>query len=134
MSEYTTSLRNIIRMHEGDRKIIESWFCDYEISDFLNAQQIIILNEAGWSKERLARKIVDHYLMREIAYETIPLFKHFIKVHMQEIMEEKLPLIYSKFIDINPLTNIQISEIMKTKGRLLTAHSGKQHYQRKHHG
>ena len=48
--------------------------------------------------------------MREIGFETIPLFKHYVKVTMNEIMERYLPLIYSASIEYDPLVNVDYSE------------------------
>ena len=48
--------------------------------------------------------------MREIGLETVGLFKRKVKVAMNEIMEEKLPLIYSASLQYNPLTNVNYTE------------------------
>jgi len=109
MSRYTVELRDIVE--NTSREEVESYFTDYELSDFLTEQEIAVINERGtWSKERLARKIVDHYYMREIGLETVGLFKLKAKVAMQEIMEEKLPLIYSAAIKYDPLVNVDYTE------------------------
>lgn len=106
---YTAQLRLLCQYH--GRENVEGWFKDYELSDYLTQDQIDIINEAGiWSKDKLAKKIVDHYYMREIGLETDNLFKHYAKVFMQEIMETKLPLIYSNCIDYNPLVNVDYTE------------------------
>ena len=105
MSKYTIELRNIIE-YEG-RENVENYFKDYCIENYLRPNEIeTILNANIWSKNRLASKIVDHYYMREIGYETIGLFKHYAKVYMQEIMERYLPLIYSASINYDPLVNV----------------------------
>ena len=93
------------------REEVEGWFKDYELSDFLTQEQINVINERGtWSKDKLAKKIVDHYLMREIGLETPALFAHYVKEDMKEIMEEYLPLIYSASIDFDPLVNVDFTE------------------------
>ena len=38
------------------------------------------------------------------------LFSHFAKVKMNEIMEQKLPIIWSKYIDFDPLVNVDYVE------------------------
>ena len=92
MAKYTIELRNIINNYYS-REEVESWFKNYCINNYLTQEEIeSILNANIWSKDRLASKIVDHYYMREIGYETIGLFKHYAKVYMQEIMERYLPL------------------------------------------
>lgn len=110
MAKYTIELRNIINNYYS-REEVESWFKNYCINNYLTQEEIeSILNANIWSKDRLASKIVDHYYMREIGYETIGLFKHYAKVYMQEIMERYLPLIYSNSIKYNPLVNVDYQE------------------------
>lgn len=109
MSRYTVELRDIVE--NTSREEVEAFFTDYNLEDYLTAQEIQVINERGtWSKEKLARKIVDHYYMREIGLETVGLFKLKAKVAMQEIMEEKLPLIYSAAIKYDPLVNVDYTE------------------------
>lgn len=109
MSKYTMELRKIIE-YEG-RDTVENYFKDYCIYNYLRQNEVeTILNANIWSKDRLASKIVDHYYMREIGYETIGLFKHYAKVYMQEIMERYLPLIYSASINYDPLVNVDYTE------------------------
>ena len=109
MARYTVQLRKIIETVGRDE--VKSWFMDYELSHYLTADEIAVINARGtWTKERLADKILDHYYMREIGAETVALFKHYAKVAMREIMEEKLPLIYSAAIKYDPLVNVDYTE------------------------
>lgn len=109
MAKYTIELRTIIDLY--GREEVESWFKDYNLSYYLRPDEIeTILNANIWSKDRLASKICDHYFMREIGLETPALFKHYAKVYMQEIMERKLPLIYSSSIKYDPLVNVDYTE------------------------
>lgn len=109
MSKYTTELRFVCASYS--RPIVEGWFKDYELSDYLTPTQIEVIENAGiWNKSKLAKKIVDHYYMREIGLETPSLFQHYAKVYMQEIMERKLPLIYSNSIQYDPLVNVDYTE------------------------
>ena len=109
MSKYTTELRFVCDTYGRD--IVESWFKDYNLSDYLTPNEIETINNVDiWSKDKLARKIIDHYYMREIGLETPALFKHYAKVYMQEIMERKLPLIYSSSIKYDPLVNVDYTE------------------------
>lgn len=109
MASYTMELRRVCDIYTRDE--VESWFKDYNLTDFLTSEQITTITTAGlWTKEKLARKIVDHYFMREIGFETPYLFRHFAKVKMQEIMESKLPLIYSKSIEFDPMVNVDFEE------------------------
>ncbi len=110
MAKYTIELRNIINNYYS-RDEVKSWFTNYCINNYLTDVEVETILKANiWSKERLADKIIDHYYMREIGYETIGLFKHYTKVYMQEIMERYLPLIYSNSIEYNPLINVDYKE------------------------
>ena len=114
MSKYTFELRRVIDFF--DRETVEGWFKDYELTDYLTQDEIDVIEERGtWSKDKLAKKIVDHYFMREIGFETPALFKHYVKVTMNEIMEQKLPLIYSASIEYDPLVNVDYSETFERR-------------------
>lgn len=109
MATYTVELRKLCDLY--GREEIENWFKDYKIEDYLTPVQIEQIEKFGvWSKDRLARKIVDHYYMREIGLETPELFKHYAKVYMQEIMERQFPKIYSNFLEYDPLSNVDFTE------------------------
>lgn len=109
MSRYTTELRFVCDLFT--REEVEGWFKDYELSDFLTEDEIEVINDRGtWTKDKLAHKIVEHYYMCEIGYETPALFRHYIKEDMQELMEEYLPLIYSASIKYDPLVNVDYTE------------------------
>ena len=117
MAKYTIELRKICEIY--GRNEVEKWFKDYEITDFLSHSQIETINKLNvWNKDRLARKIVDHYFMREIGFETPYLFKHYAKVTMQELMEKMLPVIYSNSLEYDPLESVDfdITETRKIKG------------------
>lgn len=110
---YTMTLYEIIN-NFYKRTEVESWFKDYELSDYLTEDQINVIQDAGiWNKDKLASKIVDHYLMEQIGFETMGLFKHKVKITMKEIMESKLPLIYSASIEYDPLVNVDFTETME---------------------
>lgn len=109
MATYTVELRKLCELYGHEE--IENWFKDYKIEDYLTPKQIESIEKAGlWNKDKLARKIVDHYYMREIGLETPELFKHYVKVTMQEIMEDYLPVIYSNSIEFDPLVNVDFTE------------------------
>ena len=108
MSKYTIEIRSLCDLYTRD--VIESWFKDYELSDYLTDEEIAVINERGtWSKDKLAKKIVDYYFMREIGFETPALFKLHVKTKMNNIMESKLPLIYSSAIKYDPLVNVDFT-------------------------
>ena len=109
MARYTVQLRKVIETIGEDQVL--KWFQDYDLTNYLTFEEIKVITDKGtWSQARLARKIIDHYYMDEIGSETVALFKHRVKVAMQEIMEEKLPLIYSASLQYNPLTNVNYTE------------------------
>ena len=109
MPNYTIQLRRICDIYT--REEVENWFKSYNLEDYLTPTQIETIENAGlWNKNKLAKKIVDHYFMREIGFETPYLFRHYALITMEEIMEEKLPLIYSKSIEYDPLVNVDFTE------------------------
>ena len=116
MAKYTFELRELFEPLKYNpplytREEIENWFKDYELTDFLTSEQIETINNFGvWNKDKLAKKIVDHYYMCESGQETPALLKHYAKVEMQELMEEYLPLIYSASIKYDPLVNVDFTE------------------------
>ena len=110
MSKYTTNFYSL--MHMGySKEELKSWFMDYELSDYLTNDEITVIHNRGtWSIENLAEKIVDHYFLKDFGFETPAMFKHYAKITMKEIMESKLPLIYSAAIKYDPLVNVDYTE------------------------
>lgn len=109
MASYTVELRKLIDLFGRDT--VEGWFKNYKLEYYLTPVQIAQIEKFNvWSKDRLATKIVDHYFMREIGFETPTLFEHYAKVTMQEIMERYLPKIYSNFLEYDPLSNVDFTE------------------------
>ena len=115
MAKYTFELRELFEPIKFNpplytRSEVEGWFKDYELTDYLTQEQIDTITTSGiWSKDKLARKIVDHYYMSESGLETIGLFRRRAKILMEELMEEYLPLIYSASIDYDPLVNVNFT-------------------------
>lgn len=123
MAKYSMELRKVCDYYT--REEVENWFKNYELSDFLRPDEIESIQTANiWSKDRLAKKIVDHYFMREIGFETPALFKHYAMVTMQEIMEEKLPLIYSSSIKYDPLINVDYTETFEREQEGTASNNG----------
>lgn len=109
MATYTIRLIDVIKLVGFNN--VKAWFMDYELSDFLLPEQLdLVLKTPIWSKEKLAEKIINHYYMREIGFETIELFSHFVRISMKEIMEAKLPLIYTTALEYDPLINVDFKE------------------------
>lgn len=110
MSRYTMQLRAVCSLYSEEEVL--RWFSDYELSDYLNDDQITLIEERlpNWSKEKLARKCLKKFYMREIGFETPWLFKHMLKVRLDEVMAEKLPVLYSMAIEYDPLVNVDYNE------------------------
>lgn len=109
MAKYTIELRKVIDLY--GRETVENWFKSYNLSDFLTPEQIAVIEAKNvWSKDKLAKKIVDHYFMREIGFETPYLFRHYAILTMNEIMEEYLLKIYTKFLEYDPLSSVDYVE------------------------
>ena len=113
VNNYTMTLYEIIN-NFYTRSEVEGWFKDYQLTDYLTSDQIQTITENGlWTKDKLAKKIVDHFLTEQIGFETIGLFRQKVKITMEEIMESKLPLIYSRAIEYDPLVNVDFTETME---------------------
>ena len=125
MAQYTLQLRELESV-EG-RENLRTWFTDYELSDYLTAEQVAVIDSYGvFNKDKLADNIIDHYYMREIGLETPALFKLKLKVAMKEIMEEKAPLIYSASIKVDPTSEFEINNEAQgnTNGNSKTTETG----------
>ena len=109
MSKYTMTLQDLTNYYS--REEIENWFKNYKMEDYLTPKQIQEITKYDvWNKDRLAKKIVDHYYMREIGFETPELFIHYANVYMQEIMESKFQKIYTLFLEYDPLSSVDYVE------------------------
>ena len=109
MAKYTMELREIISTFGEDE--VKSWFMDYNLSDYLTADEIKVIEEKGvWSKEQLADRIITHFKMREIGCDSIGMFTLNCKDLMAEVMETYVPLIYSAAIKFDPLVNVDFTE------------------------
>lgn len=114
MSRYTTTFRNLIEGGFVTREEIENIFKSYNMLDYLTQEEVDVINTRGtWTPEKLAKKIVDHYYLKDLGFETYAMFKHYAKIQMEEIMESKLPLIYSSAIKYDPLVNIDFTETLE---------------------
>lgn len=114
MAKYTMEIRELISTFSEDE--VKGWFMNYELSDFLTNEEIQVINERGtWNKDKLAKRIIDHYFTREIGTDAIGQFILFAKDKMNEIMETYAPLIYSASIKYDPLVNVNFTEEYKGK-------------------
>ena len=109
MARYTYTLREVVSTF-GEEEV-KSWFSDYELSDYLTPEEIQLIDERGvWSKEQLAKRIIRHYLNREVGSEGIGKFQLDAKDMMAELMETYAPLLYSASLKYDPLINVDYSE------------------------
>lgn len=95
MSKYTVQLRYIIENN------YDLGLKDYPIHD---ESYRPILNQ----------KILNHYKFREIGFETVAMFKHYLNTKMNEIMPYYKKLYESALISFNPLYNQNITETTHT--------------------
>lgn len=123
MAKYSIELRKICET-VGEDEVL-SWFMDYDLSNYLTFDELKVIEDRGtWNKKRLAQKIIDYYYMEEIGFETVALFKRRVKVVMQEIMEEKAPLIYSAAIAYDPLVNVDYTETYEGESKIDSTSEG----------
>lgn len=109
MSKYTFELREVVSTF-GEEEV-KKWFSDYELSDYLTADEIKVIEDKGvWTKEQLASRILVHFYTREIGTDAIGQFRWFLKDKLREIMETYAPIIYSASIQYDPLVNVNFSE------------------------
>lgn len=116
MAKYTYEIRELVDTFGRDD--VKSWFKDYELSDFLTADEIKVIEERGtWDKDKLAERIVDFYFTREVCTGAIGQFKLFAKNTMKEVMETYAPLIYSAAIKFDPLVNVDYEETYESQNK-----------------
>ena len=109
MAKYTFEMRELVSTFGEDE--VKKWFTDWELSDFLTKEEIeVIENRGTWSKDKLAKRIIDHYYTREVGTDAIGQFRLFVKDKMNEVMETYAPLIYSASIKYDPLVNVNFTE------------------------
>lgn len=109
MAKYTFEMRELVSTFGEDE--VKKWFTDWELSDFLTKEEIEVIESRGtWSKDKLAKRIIDHYFTREVGTDAIGQFILFVKDKMNEVMETYAPLIYSASIQYDPLVNVNFTE------------------------
>lgn len=109
MARFTFTIRELISTFGRDE--VKSWFMDYNLSDYLTADEIKVIEDKGvWSKDQLAERIITHYMLREVGQDSTGEFILSAKDLMNEIMETYAPLIYSSSIKFDPLVNVDFSE------------------------
>ena len=87
MSNYTITLKRISEVYSKNEVL--GWFQDYSLSDYLTYEESTLVSQTNlFDKGTLANMIFNHYYLREIAYETPEMFRHYTKVKLQEIMRK----------------------------------------------
>lgn len=93
MSKYTTELRWVVEN-------------GYDLQ--LNEYPIFDENY----RQKLNQKIINHYYFREIGFETVGLFRFYLKQTMNEIMPYYNQLYESALLEIDPLNTINFTETL----------------------
>lgn len=122
MAKYTMEIRELISTFGEDE--VKGWFKDYELSDYLTAEEIQVIEDRGcWNKDQLADRIIDYYYTREIGSDAIGSFILFTRNKMREVMETYAPLIYSASIKYDPLVNVNYTESLERQTNGTTSSS-----------
>lgn len=107
MSKYTTEVRYICEQAAG---LTASVGCD-DVEKVVEAaypkifsSSLVFYDEE--TKTRLLPKILLHYYQREIGFETVGLWKHYLNTKLKEIMPYYNQLFYSADQDFNPIYNV----------------------------
>lgn len=91
MSKYTAELRTIL---DNDIDIF-----DFEYTRLPESQAII-------SDTDLEQGFIDRYYFREVGFETVERFKHYLKVHWRENIEVFDKLLVAFNSEIDPISNM----------------------------
>lgn len=94
MSNYTITLKRCSEVYSKEEVL--KWFKAYEMTDYLSVERTNQLLKV-WNKEYLAKLIFEHYYLREIAFETPEMFRHYTHVKLQEIMRKISSFIMDSF-------------------------------------
>lgn len=122
MAKYTMEIRELISTFGEDE--VKGWFKDYDLSDYLTAEEIQVIEDRGcWNKDQLADRIIDYYYTREIGSDAIGSFILFTRNKMREVMETYAPLIYSASIKYDPLVNVDYVESLERQTNGTTSSS-----------
>lgn len=108
MAKYTTEIRSICEHYAGLTESTGFEDVDEIIEKSRNKifQNYPIFNESH--RAELEHKILKHYYMREIGFETVGLFKLFLNERMAEIMPYYNKLYESETFEFDPLKNVDV--------------------------
>lgn len=117
MSKYTTEVRFICENAAGYTESQSYSKIDEVISASLDKVfdfDFPIFDENYRSV--LETKILRHYYTREIGFETVGLWKHFMKMRLDEIMPKYNRLYEAEALDFDPLANMDYTEKYEGEG------------------
>lgn len=108
MSKYTTEVRFICeqyagRTEQGDYTDIDE-VVELAYPKIFDVDNIPVYVEAH--KPLLLKKILLHYYQREIGFETVGLWKHYLNTKLKEIMPYYNQLYASELLEYDPLQNV----------------------------
>ena len=108
MAKYTTEIRSICEHYAGLTESTGFEDVDEIIEKSRNKifQNYPIFSESH--RAELEHKILKHYYMREIGFETVGLFKLFLNERMAEIMPYYNKLYESETFEFDPLKNVDV--------------------------
>lgn len=108
MAKYTTEIRSICEHYAGLTESTGFEDVDEIIEKARNKifQNYPIFNEEH--RAELEHKILKHYYMREIGFETVGLFKLFLNERMAEIMPYYNKLYESETFEFDPFKNVDV--------------------------
>lgn len=108
MAKYTTEIRSICEHYAG---LTESTGFEDVDEIIEKSRSKIFQNYPIFNEEHraeLEHKILKHYYMREIGFETVGLFKLFLNERMAEIMPYYNKLYESETFEFDPLKNVDV--------------------------
>lgn len=108
MSKYTTEVRYICETYAGHTESQDYTKVEDVIANSLNKVfdfDFPMFDESYRSV--LETKILRHYYTREIGFETVGLWKHFLNMRLNEIMPYYNKLYASELLEFNPLYNVK---------------------------
>lgn len=109
MAQFTFTLQELESL-VGNNELKE-WFKAYNLLDYLTPEEITVIRTRNtWNEDKLAQDIIDHYYLREIGLETPALFKLKLKAKLNDVFEEKAPLLYTMSLKFDPLNEFEITE------------------------
>ena len=117
MSKYTILVKNICESLAGETDTLNSTNVEEIIKKSYNKifDNFPLYDNAH--REELCIKILRHYYMREIGFETYPLWRFYINANLNEIMPKYNELYKTVDMKYEPLLNKQIERELKQNSK-----------------